>query len=228
MNATLLPTEVLTYDADRYDFRALIAGYLGREDLDRLLADYSETSDRTGNSLYKNMEASPHFRRLYAALDGPEGKAFYDLYHRFVREVIRPQYDGAIYYQARPSHRLLFADTPGRSRFHRDGDYGHDPGEVNYLLPQTRAYGHNAMWIESAVGRADYRPLELKVGEYGRFRGVHLSHGALANDTGRSRVSFDFRVIPASVAPERYRRGPSPGQNGNPVMDNAMSFVYCP
>ena len=222
-----MTTEVLNYDADQYDFRGIIAGYLGREDLDQLTTGYEDDADRAGNSLYKNMEQSPLFRRLYAALDGPEGRAFYDLYQRFIEEVIRPQYDGPIYYQTRPSHRLLFADTPGGARYHRDADYGHDPGEVNYLLPQTRAYGNNAMWIESAVGKEDYRPLELEVGQYGRFKGVHLRHGAQLNDTGRSRVSFDFRVIPATVAPARYTQGEVSDASGNPVRDNAMKFSFC-
>ena len=222
-----MKTTVLTYDSDTYNFHDLISGYLGREDLSQLRSEYATADDRSGNSLYKNMEQSPLFQRMYAGLRGPEGAAFYDLYARFIREVIRPQYDEPIYYQSKPSHRILFADTPGQSRFHRDGDYGHDPGEVNYLVVQAPARGNNAMWIESEVGREDYRPLELEVGQYGRFKGVELSHGAMLNDTGRSRVSFDFRVIPASVAPERYRAGAGAGASGNPVRDNALRFSLC-
>ncbi|NJC26144.1 hypothetical protein [Neolewinella antarctica] len=223
-----MKTTVLQYDPQEYDFRSLIAGFIGRDDLTSLNAEYPATTDRSGNSLYKNMEQSPLFERMYTGLSGADGKAFYALYERFVREVIRPQYDDPIYYQARPSHRILFADTPGQSRFHRDGDYGHAPGEVNYLLVQTPAAGNNAMWIESTVGLEDYRPLELEVGQYGRFKGVELSHGAMLNDTNRSRVSFDFRVIPASEAPERYRKGAENDKEGNPIRDNALTFKLCP
>ena len=220
-----MKTTILDYDTDRYDFRGLIAGYLGREDLSHLTTEYTAEDDRSGNSLYKNMEQSPLFQRMYGGLRGPEGQAFYALYARFIHEVIRPQYDEPIYYQTKPSHRILFADTPGQSRFHRDGDYGHDTGEVNYLLVQTPARGNNAMWIESEIGNEDYRPLELEVGQYGRFKGVALSHGAMLNDTGRSRVSFDFRVIPASVAPPRYRVKAERSNSGNPVQDNALRFT---
>ncbi len=222
-----MTTQILDYDKERYDFRGLISDYIGTESLEDLTTRYADEADRQGNSLYKNMEQSPVFQRMYAGLNGPEGEAFYALYRRFIREVVRPQFDEPIYYQAKPSHRILFADVPGQSRFHRDRDYGHAPGEVNFLVVQTKAAGHNAMWIESEEGKGDYRPLELEVGQYGKFRGVDLSHGARANDTGHSRVSFDFRVIRQSDAPERYRRGPAAGREGNPVRDNALSFVRC-
>lgn len=223
-----MKTKVISYDKNKYDFESVIKEYIGEHDLELLTTSYSDGEDRSGNSLYKNMEQSPLFQRMYAGLQGPKGHHFYDLYERFIKEVIRPQYDGPIYYQTRPSHRILFADTPGESRFHRDGDYGHDPGEVNYLVVQTRAHGHNAMWIETEEGKGDYHPLNLEVGEYGTFKGVKLSHGAKANDTGKSRVSFDFRVIPADIAPERYRKGEEKDKEGNPVRDNALSFTLCP
>ena len=222
-----MTTTVLTYDAEAYDFARLLKTYIGSDDLTRLTTDYTDTDDRSQNSLYKSMEQSPHFRRMYAGLEGPQGDEFYKLYERFVREVIRPQYDGPLYYQARPSHRILFADTPGESRFHRDCDYGHHPAEVNYQVAQTPVFGNNAMWIESEADLGDYQPVELTVGEYARFRGATLRHGARANDTGRSRVTFDFRVIPAALAPPAYVGTAQQADAANPVQRNARNFRYC-
>lgn len=220
-------TQIHKYDASAYDFRGLIAEYIGKTDLENLSASY--TDDPTAaNSLYKNMEQSPVFRAMYAGLDSKEGEQFYELYRRFIREVIRPQYDGPIYYQTRPSHRILFADVPGQSRFHRDADYGHDPAEVNYWVALTPAYDTNTFWIESEKGLEDYRPVVAEVGEYARFRGSTLSHGAKNNETGKSRVSFDFRVIKADEAPAAYRQeGEGAGGGENPVMVNALKFSYC-
>lgn len=221
-----MPTQILRYDPDRYDFKAIIGTLIGRDDLTALTADYADTSDRAGNSLYKNMEQSPHFARLYAGLESAAGERFYRTYERFIREVIRPQYDEAIYYQQRPSHRILFADTPGQSRFHRDRDYGHHGAEVNYLLVQTPAYATNTIWIESQEGKRDFHPIELKVGEYLRFKGVDLEHGAQLNETGRSRVSFDFRVLPASKMPTEYLNAATEDV-ANPVQRNARKFGFC-
>ncbi len=219
---------IIDYDASRFDFRALIESYAGTDALEDLKAQLTN-DPASGNSLYKNMEQSPVFKSIYAGLDSPTGREFYQLYAQFVREVIRPRYDGPIYYQTRPSHRVLFADVPGESRFHRDADYGHDPAEVNYWVPQTPAYDTNTFWIESEAGKADYRPVELGTGQFVEFPGATLSHGAKNNTTGKSRVSFDFRVIPADRAPERYRDPATagPGDESNPVRANALKFTYC-
>ena len=221
-------TEVLTYDPARYPFRKLIAGYIGRDDLEDLRAAY-DSDPAPENSLYKNMEQSPVFQTMYDGLASPAGQEFYRTYEAFVREVIRPQYAGPLYYQTKPSHRILFADVPGQSRFHRDADYGHDPAEVNYWVTLTPAYDTNTIWIESEAGKADYRPVEAGPGQYVRFRGSTLAHGAKNNSTGKSRVSFDFRVIPADQAPSAYRGEESTAgaDESNPVRANALKFSYC-
>lgn len=221
-----MKTEILTYDPERYDFRGVIASFIGREDLESLRAQYSEDPS-VENSLYKNMEQSPIFQRMYSGLESAQGKAFYELYEHFIHEVIRPQYAEPIYYQTKPSHRILFADVPGQSRFHRDADYGHHPAEINYWVPQTPALATNTLWIETEKGKEDYQPIEARPGEYVRFRGSTLSHGARCNETGKSRVSFDFRIIAASLAPEQYQAGERARREGNPVMDNALNFSYC-
>ena len=220
-------TEIFSYDTDRYDFPQLFREYLQTDRLDELRASYAATPDLQ-NSLYKNMEQSPVFRKMYAGLESPQGERFYTLYEKFIREVIRPQFAGPIYYQTKPSHRILFADVPGQSRFHRDADYGHDPHEINYWIPLTPAYATNTFWIESEPGLGDYRPVEVQPGECVRFPGATHSHGAKANATGKSRVSFDFRVIPEGDAPARYR-DPVRGEkvNDNPVQANALKFSYC-
>ena len=220
-------TIIRAYDAQRFDFAGILARLLGTDDLTTLTTDYESTDARDQNSLYKNMEHSPHFRRLYAGLNGSAGAAFYELYHRFVREEIRPHFDEPIYYQTRPSHRILFADTPGESRFHRDRDYGHSSAEINFWVPQTPAAGNNTIWLESVEGRADYRPQNLQPGEYLQFHGADLSHGARRNDTGRSRVSFDFRVLPASQMQDADQNGGRFAASDNPVRGNARKFSYC-
>lgn len=217
---------VLRFDAARYPFHELIAEFVGEADLASLTADDLPAGGvGEGASLYKNMEAAAAHKALYAGLASARGDDFYALYRRFVREVVVPQFGEAVYYQRRPSHRVLFRDTPGSPRYHRDRDYGHDPVEVNYLVPQTRAFGTNAMWLESSEDAGDFAPAELELGEYLRFDGANCRHGAHANDSGATRVSFDFRVVPASLAPDDVRASAKTGRTGNPVQDNARSFA---
>ena len=193
-----MKTTPYAYDLETYNFAKIIADYLAVDDLSGLSAVANGDEQTAQNSLYKNMEQTPAYRQLYDCLHGKRGTVFYDTYERFIREVIRPQYDEPIYYQKKPTNRILYRDTPGVSRFHRDRDYGHSTDEINYFVPQTRAFATNTVWIESEEGKEDFSPMELNAGQFARFNGASLLHGAKVNETGKTRVSFDFRVIPAS------------------------------
>ena len=214
----------LTFDPARYPFHEIVAACIGVSpgELTSLRAELPPERLEAGGSLYKHIERTDVHRALYAGLDGPRGGDFYGTYLRFVAEEIAPQFGEPISYQARPSHRILFADTPGAARYHRDRDYGHRREECNFLVPQTPASGTNSMYLESAEGAGDFAPVELALGEYLRFDGANCAHGAHANQTGRTRVSFDFRVLPARLAREDPRAA---GASGNPVRDNALRFV---
>lgn len=199
-----MTTTFYSYDLGAYNFTKIIADYLATNDLSALSAATPGDEQTLQNSLYKNMEQTPAYRQLHECLHGKPGAVFYRTYERFIREVIRTQYEEPIYYQKKPTHRILYRDTPGVSRFHRDRDYGHSIGEINYFVPQTRAFATNTVWIESAEGKEDFSPMELDAGQFARFNGASLLHGAKVNDTNKTRVSFDFRVIPASKTASHF------------------------
>ena len=217
-------TRVFRYDRGRYPFDDVVREMLGQDDLETLRGP--EAADAEW-SIYKVMETAPHYVRLCEALLGPAGETFRTLYHRFVAEIIRPAHGEPILYQACPTPRLLFADAGGASggeaRFHRDSDYGHDRAEVNYTVALTPIFASNAIWIESAPEAADYAPIELRPGEYARFDGASLRHGAVTNETGRSRVSFDFRVVPRRLRTNQRIVAP-----GTPERLDAHLFTSCP
>jgi len=220
--------QIMSFDIKEFPFHELISKFIKIDELDTLNA--AENGFNKTDSFYKNMESSPVFIKLYSALDGIEGEAFYQLYNRFIKEVIRPQFPESIYFQRKPSHRILFRDIEGVARFHKDSDYGHDESEINYWIPQTNAFATNSIWIEETKGKSDYACIDLELGEYLKFHGAVLSHGAKANMTNKTRVSFDFRVIPASKFNESMAlRGVADTlvQSKNPVMSNARKFGYC-
>jgi len=224
-----MKTTIFDFDLEKYNFTAIISGYLNTDDLTLLKAVDTHESMSSDYSLYKNMEQTAAYRQLYEKLNGAPGKVFYETYERFVREVIRPQYQEPIYYQKRPTHRILFRDTPGVSRFHRDRDYGHSTAEINYFLPQTDAFDTNTVWIESEEGKEDFAPMKVKAGQFARFNGASLKHGAQVNTTGKTRVSFDFRVIPLSRKPENMVDTSSWKEEDkhNPLFLNAHHFDLC-
>lgn len=224
-----MKTSIYKYNLEKYNFTKIIADYLEVNDLSALEVSLDSNTETSQNSLYKNMEQSAAYKKLYQCLNSTEGSLFYDTYEQFIQEVIRPQYNEPILYQKKPTHRILFLDTPGVSRFHRDRDYGHNTAEINYFVPQTKALATNTVWIESEEGAKDFTPMEMEVGQFARFDGASLEHGAKENKTGKSRVSFDFRVIPISKQPSIVTDTSSweEKDKSNPLFQNAHNFSLC-
>ena len=115
--------------------------------------------------------------------------------------LFRSQQEGYVY-QHRPGFRVQLPESVGVAEFHRDRDYNHPAGEINFTVPLTRAIDTSAMWIESQPGSEDYHPVNLEYGEVARFDGNRCRHGNKINATGQTRISFDFRLL--SV--DDYRR----------------------
>ena len=220
--------KIYEYAIEEYNFLKIIADYLKVDDLTCLETDVSSAAGAQ-HSLYKNMEQATLYKRLYDGLNGATGQQFYQTYERFIQKVVRAQFSEPIYYQKKPTHRILFLNNPGESRFHRDRDYGHSKAEINYLVPQTPAYDTNTFWLESEEGKEDFRPVNMQIGEFVRFNGASLKHGAKVNTTGKSRVSFDFRVIPSSKAPASFTNTSAwkEEDKDNPLFKNAHNFVLC-
>lgn len=191
--------EIIEYDLSKFDFPGLYRKKAGVEDLTKLYSGLSDSPEREQNSVYKNMEQTEIYQRLFENLHTDD--EFANLYQKFIREVIQPIFGEPIFYQAQPSHRIHFIDSRGQLRFHKDMDYGHREVEVNFSVPMTPAFDTNSIFIESEPGVEDFIPMELKPGQAARFKGSTHTHGARNNTTASSRLSFDFRVVPFSEAP---------------------------
>ena len=70
-------------------------------------------------------------------------------------------------------------------------------------VPLTHVWGANSLWIESAPGLADFRPVEACCGQAVRFYGNRGAHFTVTSTSDGARVSFDFRVLPAALAQKR-------------------------
>tara|TARA_R110002110_G_scaffold234140_3_gene450261 strand:+ start:1771 stop:2475 length:705 start_codon:yes stop_codon:yes gene_type:complete len=184
--------KILEYSTKKYNFAELVGG-LFPVDLSEL-----DNEDQKGSlTLGKDTHTSFH-RVFYDRLDSgwPE---FVDLYHSFLREVIHPLFeDDVLIFQKYPGIRFNRPGAKAVYKWHSDGDedHSHPLGEVNVFLPITRCIGNNSMWHETIPGMGDWRPLEI---DYGKFLIGYLNqcrHGNKTNDTGKTRASFDFRVMP--------------------------------
>lgn len=187
--------EILHFDTQAFPFRALVEGVFGvqaLEDLHRAFPEQSaivqlpdrDTDDQTyfHKRLYQRMTAGwPEFEGHYQSL---------------VRGMGRRLFPGEPFiYQHRPRFSVHLPGSLAVAEFHRDRDYNHPLGEINFMVPLTPAVDTSAMWIESEPGKGNYRPVNLQYGDVARFDGNRCVHGNKVNATGKTRISFDFRLL---------------------------------
>jgi ectoine hydroxylase-related dioxygenase (phytanoyl-CoA dioxygenase family) len=186
-------THKINYDTERFNFHALIEEHYGVQDLSQLHTWLKEAVPFFEDKTYdQSTGIHKHFYKLYES--GP----FLSLYQQFLKEVVQPGYGEALVYQARPTFRIHLPNNVAVGEWHKDGDYNHQRTETNYWMPFTKAFGNNTIWIESEEDRADFQAYDVDHGEVLIFHGASLKHGNKPNDTGVSRVSMDFRIIPHS------------------------------
>jgi hypothetical protein len=197
------PPTVLDYDVDRYAFPSLVAAIFAVPALDRLGdgASYGRFRRETDQS-------TDFHKRFYASFGQVE-----PLYRQFVQDVIGGILGEPFCFQRVPTFRVHLPSNVAVGEFHTDADYHHPVGEVNFWVPLTNAWGSNTVWIERAPSEKEYAPAPpLAPGQLLMFDAVRWSHGNVVNETGATRVSFDFRCIPLSRYREVDARSVNTGQ----------------
>lgn len=174
--------KILTYSTYRFRFRECMQRILECEDLSQLheLSPGYRLFTEAGRD-----QVTVFHQRFYE-----KANQFLALYGAFLNGYVRPLTAERIYYQAVPTFRVHLPGNVAVAEQHRDRDYGHQDGEVNWWLPLTDAFDSNTIQIEDRLVAVPY-------GGVLRFDGVNLRHGNLINTTGKTRVSVDFRVIDA-------------------------------
>ncbi len=126
---------------------------------------------------------------------------FQNLYVELLRDYVKPLYDGEeIVYQKIPTFRVAFPNNIAVGEFHKDKAYrdlswAEQVKEDNFFLPFTDAFDTNTIWVESEEDKGDFAPMNCEYGNTIQWNGSNLTHGNKINETGKARVSVDFRVI---------------------------------
>lgn len=190
---------IFRYDNTQFPFRHCISQMLWFTDLENLHLQPGAPTEtvKTGKDNHTDWH-----NKFYDALAGSE---FERLYKAFLRLVVEPLVGESIVYQARPTFRIHWNGNLSVGSFHKDSEYNHPMTEENFWVPVTLAQGNNSIQVESEPDKGDFHPVRVEYGECFRFAGGQLTHGNNINDTGQTRVSFDFRVIPKS----KYRDEPT-------------------
>ncbi|MEU8352070.1 hypothetical protein, partial [Streptomyces sp. NPDC048845] len=181
---------IVGYDTTAFDFARAVSSAVGVPDLARWHEWCTPEEETPG---FGNQASELH-QRLYDT-----GPAFEDLYQRFVATTVTELVGEPVRYQNVPNWRIQLPGRHGVGSYHQDRMGGHNSAEITFWVPLTDVTEENTLWVESAEGRGDYRPAVMPYGRMLVFDSADLMHGNVRNGSERTRVSFDFRVIPESV-----------------------------
>lgn len=202
---------LVPYNTETYDFQSVLRRIFGVEDLQQThtlrppVHEQITFDEDTKTWFHRTYYSSPHYPELIA------------LYEQFVKDVLLrhpemlPPNCGDTEYalQVDPSFRIHLPNNTALGKrdddtgevigMHCDADYNHQPGEINFILPLTPMFDTNSVYVESEPGKGDFHPAKVEVGELFCFYGNKCRHYNRRNDTGVSRLSLDFRIIPMKL-----------------------------
>ena len=134
-----------------------------------------------------------------------KSSSFLKSFDEFIYFLAKNIFKESLVYQSKPTLRVMFPNNKAVGDFHRDREYNHPLEEINVWVPITNSKNTNSIWIESKFDKSDYKPMNLRYGEFLIFDSG-LKHGNKINIEKKTRFSFDFRVIPYSLWVTRNRR----------------------
>jgi hypothetical protein len=199
---------ILSYDQEIFDFNILFSSYLKDicpDELPNLHNGISKDlipdrvvthNDDQEPSIYKKLYKIDPGYNFNFENKSPKG-SFLDIYKNFVNIISKDIFKEKLVYQKKPTLRVQFPGNKAVGGWHRDRDYNHPLEEINIWVPITDAYETNTIWLESSFDKGDYAPVNMSFGEMLLFDSG-LTHGNKINQENKTRLSFDFRVIPFS------------------------------
>ena len=184
---------VNNYNTKIYNFREYVEKFLNFTCLEKIHTDFpfsevlasgTDQNRHLHKKFYQGMDASPDFVALY---------------QDFVKNMVCPLFDEKIIFQKYPTFRVHQPNNIAVFAFHKDKEYNHNDKEINFYLPITKAFDTNTFWFESEEDKGDFRPMEGDYGDLIQWNGANLSHGNKINETDKTRISFDFRVLSKKI-----------------------------
>jgi len=178
------------YDTSEFPFANFLSSIFRVDSLDSITSNISVLKR-------ENDQNTKHHKLFYQWM---ETDSFKKLYENFIWSHIRPIYNEKIVVQAKPTFRICYPNNIAVGEFHkdkwyRDGEWAAKVREMNIFLPFTDAYDSNTIIVESKEDKKDFSPMNCKYGEFILWDGPNLLHGNKINQTGKTRISIDFRII---------------------------------
>ena len=198
--------KIVEYDSKKYNFSELILELFEVQDLSLLhLLDKELCKEER---LVQENESETFFHKTFYYKLKNGWPQIEEAYENFVLNEVAPFFDEDFLYQQFPSFRVQVPNQTAVSKWHYDSDkeHGHPDWEINFQIPLTKMNDSSSTWIETVPGLNDFIPINLDCGQFFIFNGNKCRHGNKTNATGKTRVSFDFRVLPISRHDEKTNK----------------------
>jgi hypothetical protein len=184
------------FDTKQYPFHDIVGDLFQVGDLSGVhLLNLELTKQKL---LVQENEAETFFHKTFYKKLNEGWSELTDVYEDFIINELSRHIKGSFVYQKTPTFRAHVPNQTAVSKWHYDSDpnHGHPDWEINIQIPLTKMKGTAATWAETVPGLGDYKPMNMEYGEYVIFDGNRCTHGNYPNKTEKTRVSFDFRIIP--------------------------------
>lgn len=216
MNNMKYDIQYYKYNDKQYNFETLVTELFNINKL----CDIHTLLDTKSTTLFSNEEddSTKLHSIFYKKLNGGWPK-FMDTYKQFIKDIIMDIYNvDTLIYQAKPTFRVQIPnniavggnknDSTEKYGWHKDSDpeYNHPLTEKNFIVPLTTSRNTASVYIETYPGSNKFKPANMNVGEVFNFCGAECIHGNKPNTTGKSRVSFDFRVMLKNDYDDNYSK----------------------
>ena len=193
------------YDKTLLNFEKLITKLFKIDELSNI----HKLLETTDLKLFSNeTDDSTILHSIFYKKLNSDWKEFMDMYKQLIQTVVMDIYDvDTLIYQSMPTFRVQLPnniavggnDTDDKDRYgwHKDSDpqYNHPITEKNFILPLTNSTETASVYVETFPNSNIFNPVNMKSGQLINFCGAECIHGNKPNITGKSRVSFDFRVM---------------------------------
>ncbi len=185
---------IIPFDSNEFNFHEVVGGVLTNlENLHYLVEGRYTELFEIGH------DSSTIFHKAFYDKYRAGWKGLEAMYYKFISEVIAPNEAEDFLYQKFPTFRVHLPGNVAVGKFHNDAEFGHPVGEKNFIIPLTNSTGSASVWIESEVGKKDFDWIPLFLGQLASFNGNALTHGNKVNESEKTRVSMDFRILPISM-----------------------------
>ena len=182
------------YKLEDYNFTALFQKLFETKDLQKIHKNSNKDYDFFAEP---GKDSDTIFHKKFYDKMRTGWPEFLDLYKKFIKEVIIPKsgIKDPVIYQKWPSFRVHLPNNVAVGGWHKDSDYNHPVGEINFIVAITPMFESNTTISESTPGKMDFKQFTLNPGQVVMFDGNQCIHGNLPNKTGVTRISFDLRLL---------------------------------